>query len=372
MRQDTLRHCGLILGLCLGCAAGDRSDDLARCQPSPDNPGVEVCDVVKPAEAAATAEPASADLNPRLLRRFKSLRTNFSQGSPATAAQVDLGRMLYFDARLSRTKTVSCDSCHPLDRYGTTNAARSAGVGGKLALRNAPSTYNAAGQFSQFWDGRGLNVEEQAMEPLLNPDAMGMTPESTVATLTGIPGYSSLFRAAFPADSQPIALKNVAVAIGAFERGLVTPGRWDRYLLGDRSALSEKEKEGLRVFTGVGCMVCHTGELVGGSMYEKLGEAVPWPEGSDRGRAGVTHDPSDDMVFKVPSLRNVQRTAPYFHDGSAKTLEQAVRMMGMHQLGVELTQAEVTSLVAWLSALTGSLPAEYIRRPALPGFTATP
>jgi cytochrome c peroxidase len=167
-------------------------------------------------------------------------------------------------------------------------------------------------------------------------------------------------------------LKNIGAAIGAFERGLVTPGRWDRYLLGDRAALSAKEKEGLRVFTGVGCMVCHTGELLGGSMYEKLGEAVPWPDGSDRGRAGVTHDPSDDMMFKVPSLRNVGRTAPYFHDGSAKTLEQAVRMMGMHQLGVELTQEEVSSLVAWLSALTGALPGEYIRRPALPGDAAIP
>jgi cytochrome c peroxidase len=369
MKKGASRLCAIV-GLCLGCAAGDRSDDVDKCRPSPGDPGVEICDVVKAVEVVTAAAPVGVDLNPRLLRRFKPLRANLSQGSLAAPALVDLGRMLYFEPRLSRTKTVSCDSCHPLAKYGTTNDANSTGVGGQHGGRNAPSTYNAAGQFSQFWDGRSLNVEDQTAQPLLNPAEMGMTAESTVAALTAIPGYSGLFRVAFPADQHPISLKNVGAAIGAFERGLVTPGRWDRYLSGDGTALSAKEKEGLRVFTGIGCMVCHTGELVGGSMYEKLGEAVPWPEGSDRGRAGVTHEPSDDMMFKVPSLRNVARTAPYFHDGSAKTLEQAIRMMGMHQLGLELTQEEVASLVAWLSALTGPLPGEYIRRPALPGDLA--
>jgi cytochrome c peroxidase len=352
----------------LACARSDRADDALLCHPSPGNPGVEICDTAPPHVELAHAAATTDDLNPRLLRRFKPLRTNFRQGP---AALVDLGRMLYYDPRLSKTGLLSCNSCHPLDHYGMVNEQRSQGVSGKRGARNTPSTYNAAPQISQFWDGRSPNVESQALFPLLDPDEMGMTAKSTVDVLTSIRGYLDPFRAAFPGDPNPIALKNVGIALGAFEQTLSTPSRWDQYLKGDRTALSEKEKEGLRVFTSVGCMVCHTGELIGGSMYEKLGAAVPWPNATDHGRAGVTHDPADEMVFKVPSLRNVAEGGPYFHDGSVRTLDEAVRMMAIYQLGEDLSDAEVSALVAWLGSLTGQ-PANDVRAPVLPITAAQP
>ena len=338
----------------LGCTSADLDRGLT-CRPSPGNPRVRLCVAASPSPAATPAQPRD-DLNPRLLRRFKPLRQTFHDDEPSPPALVALGRMLYLEPRLSKTGLVSCNSCHPLDRYGAVSEARAMGVNGKRGARNVPSTYNAAAQFSQFWDGRSPNVEAQALVPLLDPQEMGMTEKSAVDVLDSIRGYADPFRLAFPGDERPVSLRNIGKALGAFERTLSTPSRWDQYLQGDRAALTSQEKEGLRVFTGVGCMVCHTGELVGGSMYEKLGAAARWPLKGDRGRADFTHDPTDDMVFKVPSLRNVARTGPYFHDGSIKTLDEAVRMMGSYQLGVELTDAEVSALVAWLGALTGKLP----------------
>jgi cytochrome c peroxidase len=321
-----------------------------------------------PAQAAAIAAPAaaSAELNPRLLRRFKPLRTLLSAEAAPSAAMIDLGRMLYYEPRLSASQQVSCNSCHPLDHYGATGDVTSVGVHGQRGSRNAPTTYNAAGHFVQFWDGRAPNVEEQAKGPIMNPVEMGMDAAKTVAVLETIPGYVTAFKAAFPADAKAISWDHVAVAIGAFERGLVTPSRWDRYLLGDKTALTELEKEGGRVFTNLDCLVCHTGELVGGSTYEKVGRAAPWPNQADRGRQGITRQDSDGMTFKVPSLRNVAMTGPYFHDGSAKTLDEAVRMMATYQLGEDLTDAEAGALVAFLGALTGELPSAYIAMPELP------
>jgi cytochrome c peroxidase len=341
-----------------GCARAAPDGAGMTCRESPGDSSVRICEV-----AASRGEklPAQApeDLNPRLLRRFQPLRDNFQSG-PSAPALVALGRKLYQEPRLSKNGLVSCNSCHPLERYGTTGEARQAGVSSKRGTRNAPSTYNAAAQFSEFWDGRSPNVETQALSPLLDPLEMGMTEKGAVAVLTSAPAYAEPFRAAFPDEPRPITFRNIGRALGAFERTLSTPARWDRYLLGDRAALSEKEKEGLRVFTSVGCMVCHTGELVGGSMYEKLGAAARWPTASDRGRAQFTQNPADDMVFKVPSLRNVTRTGPYFHDGSVRTLEQAVRMMGTYQLGMDLNDAEISALVAWLGSLTGKLPEQAV------------
>jgi cytochrome c peroxidase len=370
MRNDIIKLCGLLLLLCAGCDADHppepRNEPLRNCWASPDKPGVTICEPSAPVQIFAP-EPARPVVNPRVLQRFEPLREDFRQGKPDSAALVNLGRVLYYDERLSRTATMSCNTCHPLDKYGTTGEATTAGIGGKHGTRNAPSTYNAAGQFAQFWDGRSRNVEEQALEPLLNPIEMGATAKSVVATLSSIDGYAPLFKAAFPKDRHPISLKNTGAAIGAFERGLATPSRWDRYLRGSLSALSDKEKEGLRIFTSVGCMVCHTGELVGGTRLEKAGASVAWPGTGDQGRGGFTHDSADDMMFKVPSLRNAARTAPYFHDGSAKTLEEAVRMMGTYQLGEPLNDTEVASIVAWIGSLTGDLPAKYIEPPVLPG-----
>jgi cytochrome c peroxidase len=372
MRNNHSGICGLMLLLCLGCkvdaptSVDPPGNVVEKCWPSPDKPGVRICEPIAPVEIFAP-EPGRPVVNPRVLQRFEPLREDFRQGKADAAALIDLGRMLYYDERLSRTATMSCNTCHPLDKYGVINEATPLGVDGKRGPRNAPTVYNAAAQFAQFWDGRSHNVEEQAIEPIINPLEMGATARSVVTTLTSIAAYAPLFQAAFPHDRHPISLKNTGIAIGAFERGLSTPGRWDRYLRGNVTALSDKEKEGLRVFTSVGCMVCHTGELIGGTRYEKVGAAVSWPGQGDQGRGRITHDPADDMMFKVPSLRNAARTGPYFHDGSAKTLEEAVRMMGKYQLGEPLNELEVASIVAWIGSLTGELPVKYIQPPVLPG-----
>jgi cytochrome c peroxidase len=316
---------------------------------------------VTPAVAAVSIE-----LNPRLMRRFKPLRPVLSEGEVASKAMVDLGRMLYFETRLSQSNAVSCNTCHPLASYGATSDATSTGVHGKKGSRNAPTTYNAAGHFAQFWDGRSPTVEEQAKDPIVNPVEMGMPGPKVVAVLEAIPGYVTAFKAAFPGGARPVTFDHVGQALGAFERGLVTPSRWDRYLLGDKAALTDLEKEGGRLFTNLDCLVCHTGELVGGSTFEKLGRMKAWPNQTDRGRQGVTRQDVDGMSFKVPSLRNVAMTAPYFHDGSARTLDEAVRLMATHQLDEELSEPEVTALVAFLGSLTGDLPLEYIAPPTLP------
>lgn len=322
---------------------------------------------------APTAVSASKDFNPRLLRRFAPLRSSIdSPEHPLTEERIALGRMLYYDTRLSKNQDLSCNSCHRLDAYGVDNQRTSAGAKGQRGERNSPTVYNAAGYFSQFWDGRATDVEQQAKGPILNPIEMAMpSPEAVVARLKAIPGYREAFGKAFPGEANPITYDAVGVAIGAFERRLVTPSRWDQYLRGDKAALKDNEIEGLKVFTNVGCMVCHTGEYLGGTSYQRAGAVEPWPNQADTGRASVTKSAADNMMFKVPTLRNIAQTAPYFHDGSATTLDQAVRMMGRHQLGLDLSEAEVESIVTWLGALTGELPKAYIARPQLPESPAS-
>jgi len=305
-------------------------------------------------------------INPRLLRRFEPLRKRIEvEGHPLEDAEIELGRMLFFDPRLSKDQDISCHSCHVLDQYGVDGASRSKGHRGQLGDRNAPTVYNAAGSFAQFWDGRAQTVEQQALGPIFNAKEMALpSPEVGVTILQAMPEYVAAFHAAFPEDRDPVTMANVGQAIGAFERTLTTPSRWDTYLGGDEHALTATEIEGLKVFTDVGCMVCHTGELLGAAMYQKLGVVDAWPDQEDQGRFEVTGHEVDRMVFKVPTLRNVAKTAPYFHDGSVKSLELAVRMMGRYQLGLRLSEREVSSIVAWLDSLTGTLPG--IEAPTLP------
>lgn len=309
---------------------------------------------------------APDEINPRLLRRFKSLRpTPLATG--AAAAEIELGRMLFFDKRLSKARDLACSSCHRLDTYGVDHEPTSIGAGGKRGRRNAPTVFHAAGNFTSFWDGRAPNVEAQAKGPILNPAEMGMLDADAVTTvIASIPGYVGAFRAAYPDIASPITYDAVGKALGAFERVLVTPGRWDRYLNGDHSALTPEEVHGLKVFSDAGCVSCHTGELVGGSMFQRAGVERPWPNQADQGRFEITNVEADRMMFKVPSLRNVAMTAPYFHDGSARTLEEAVALMGKHQLGEELPPSDIAAISTWLRALTGELPARYIAQPTLP------
>jgi len=227
--------------------------------------------------------------------------------------------------------------------------------------------YNAAGHFAQFWDGRAADVEEQAKGPVMNPVEMAMPSEKqVVAVLKSMPGYVEAFDKAFPRDKDPVSFNNMAVAIGAFERKLLTPGRWDKFLAGDQTALTAEEKAGFNTFATTGCPTCHIGAYLGGNLYQKLGLMKPYPDQSDLGRYQVTKAESDKMFFKVPSLRNIEKTGPYFHNGKVATLEQAVAEMGEDELGRELSQAEVRSIVTWLKSLTGEVPAEYVKPPALP------
>ncbi len=305
-----------------------------------------------PSAAAATRVD---EINPRLLKRFRPLDGAFTtDGSPPSAPRVALGKMLFQETALSSDHTLSCQSCHDLAKFGVDGQAVSTGVGAQHGKRNAPSVYNAAGEFLQFWDGRADTVELQALGPMLNPGEMALPDGSAaIAAIRSNPTYEAAFRDAFPAESNPMTFQNMGIAIGAFERTLVTPSRWDKFLAGDHAALTKPEKDGLKTFLNSGCMVCHTGALVGGGMFERVGVVDAWPNQSDQGRWEVTHQEGDRMMFKVPSLRNVERTGPYFHDGSIDKLEDAVRAMGHYQLGIDLAPAEVDSITTWLKTLTG-------------------
>jgi cytochrome c peroxidase len=291
--------------------------------------------------------------------------------NPITAEKVSLGKMLYYDARLSRGQDVSCNSCHPLDNYGADGQPTSEGYRHAHGQRNSPTVYNAAGHLAQFWDGRAADVEEQAKGPVLNPVEMAMPSEkAVVAVLQSIPEYAQGFHRAFPDDPDPLTLSNMAKAIAAFERKLLTPARWDKFLNGDDAALTAEEKAGFQAFLDAGCSVCHAGTYVGGNVYQKLGAVEPWPDRNDPGRYGVTHNEADRMVFKVPSLRNVAKTAPYLHDGKVNTLEEAVASMAQHQLGKQLSETEVKAISTWLGSLTGEIPADAVAPPELPKSTA--
>lgn len=324
------------------------------------------------AGAWGCARKASDVVDPGRLKLFAPLPAVVAADSgPPTEEQIALGRMLFYEPRLSRSQKISCNSCHTLSKYGVDGEPTSEGHKGQRGDRNSPTVYNAAAQFVQFWDGRSPNVEDQAKGPVLNPMEMGMPSDKFALTvLKSMPEYVEAFKKAFPGDKDPVTWDNLGKAIGAFERKLFTPSRWDKFLQGDQTALSSEEKIGLNTFLDVGCQSCHAGALLGGNMYQKLGAMKPYPDSSDPGRFRVTNNEADRMFFKVPMLRNVEKTAPYFHNGKVPTLEQAVTEMGEYQLGKTLTPQQVSAIITFLKTLTGDLPADYIREPALPKSTA--
>jgi len=288
-----------------------------------------------------------------------------SPANPMTEPKIALGRMLFFERRISQGTNQACNDCHHLDAFGADTGRFSAGSAGHMGGRNSPTVYNAAGHMAQFWDGRAPTVEEQAKGPIMNPVEMGMPNAAAVMrVLRSDPVYAAAFRAAFPGERDPMTYDNLGLAIGAFERRLVTPSRWDRFLHGEDSALTSEEKVGFNTFVRVGCAGCHNGAFIGGQQYQRAGLVNPWPDTSDVGREAITHQPSDRMVFKVPSLRNIEHTAPYFHDGLTRSLDSAVAMMSHHQLGKQLTPEEARQITAWLRALSGTLPTAYIAPPA--------
>lgn len=293
-----------------------------------------------------------------------------SAANPATPEKIALGKALFFDPRLSKSGFISCASCHNLATAGVDRLPTSVGHGWHIGPRNAPTVLNAALHFAQFWDGRAGDVEEQAGKPILNPGEMASSEALVLERLGSIPQYVEQFKAAFAGDAEPLSYANVARAIAAFERTLITPSRLDRFLAGDANALNAEERDGLSRFVAIGCVGCHGGPTLGGTSFQKFG-VVHAPAGlKDPGRFAVTQKEEDRYLFKVPGLRNISLTAPYFHDGSVWTLEEAVQIMADTQLGKKLSLGEAASVAAFLRALDADPPLA-ITVPQLPPSSAS-
>jgi cytochrome c peroxidase len=297
-----------------------------------------------------------------------------------TPEKVALGRLLFFEPRVSTDGTVSCSRCHEPSLYATDALPKPIGAEHRVNPRNAPSVFNAALHISAHWRGDRKNVEDQATKALTGLASFGNPNfDIAMARLKAIPGYAELFAKAFPGERDPITPENWGKAIGAYERTLVTPAPFDAYLENDERALSRDAETGLREFLQAGCAGCHNGGGVGGGMYQKFGLVEEYWKATgsrniDKGRFDVTKNPADMYVFKVPSLRNVAMTPPYFHDGSVATLPEAVRVMARVQLGKHLNDEQVTHIVAFLGSLTGKVPETFATPPVLPtaGFAGAP
>lgn len=301
--------------------------------------------------------------------------------NPTTLEKVHLGQKLFFDPRLSRDGTVSCSSCHNVMSSGGDNRSVSVGIGGKTGNRSAPTVWNAAFNPVQFWDGRAATLEDQAKGPLINAIEMGMeNHEAVVKRVLAIPGYVEEFKTVF-GDSSPISIDTIAKAIAAYERTLVTPNSpFDRYVHGETSALSTQAERGFQLVNQVGCTSCHSGPHFMGSSDRPNFAQFPVNANSeyvakyrlaeDKGRGALTMNKVDDHYWKIPTWRNVALTAPYFHNGSVPTLDEAVRVMAKVQLNTSLTEAQVQDVVAFLNSLSGEFPKQELPRlPDTPGIT---
>ncbi|AAS71478.1 cytochrome c peroxidase [Leptospira interrogans] len=297
---------------------------------------------------------------------FGTIPDKMPGGEVDTPELIQLGEKLYFEKRLSANDTQSCNSCHNVvgKAAGVDNLPTSPGAFGKNGVRNSPTVLNAGFHIAQFWDGRAKDLKEQAKGPILNPVEMAMPSASEVEKKIGqIPEYQELFAKAYPDSltkensntltrAQKITYDNITGAIAAFERTLKTQDRFDDFQKGNHKALSIEEQEGLEKFIATGCITCHVGPLLGGNSFRKLGQINPYENSSDKGRQDLTKNSSDAFVFKVPSLRNVAITGPYFHDGKITTLEEAVKKMAHLQLGKDLSDSDTKLIVTFLKTLT--------------------
>ncbi|MBI1355234.1 MAG: c-type cytochrome [Acidobacteria bacterium] len=318
---------------------------------------------------------ASADaLQDKARARFEAVPNTppALEGNPATPEKIELGKMLFFDPRLSSSWLISCNTCHNVGLGGVDLLETSIGHGWAQGPRNSPTVLNAVFNVAQFWDGRAKDLQEQAKGPIQAAVEMNSNPERTVKTLESIPEYVERFQKSFPGQSDPVTFDNMASAIEVFEATLLTPwSKFDRYLRGDVDALDSQEKQGLTLFLDKGCVNCHQGVNAGGTGYfpfgvvEKPGSEVLPP--NDKGRFAVTRTASDEYKFKSPSLRNIELTPPYFHSGKVWDLKQAVSIMGTSQLGADLSDAESEAIVAFLKTLTGQQPK--VEYPVLPPHT---
>lgn len=270
--------------------------------------------------------------------------------------KVALGRKLFLDARLSEDRTISCASCHNLERGGVDHLPVSVGVGGQKGDRNAPTVFNVAFNFRQFWDGRADTLEQQVEGPLLNPKEMKSSWPAILKVLREDPAYVADFQALYPGE---IRKEHVTASLAAFLRSLITVSRFDHYLRGNAAAITEREKQGYELFKRKGCATCHQGSNAGGNLFSKFGSMGDYfadrgtLDKADLGRYAITGKEEDKYVFKVPSLRNVAITGPYFHDGSVATLEEAVSIMGQYQIGKRLSADDVALITEFLGSLSG-------------------
>ena len=325
----------------------------------------------KKATKTDVAKTTETKQNTELLDKAKTLfkvlpKNAATETHKITANKVALGKKLYYETMLSNKKTQSCNTCHNLKTYGVDNQPTSKGDKGGLGGRNSPTVLNAALHMSQFWDGRAKDVEEQAGGPILNPVEMGMPNEKVVISrLRKDAVYSKMFNAAFPEDKAPVTYANLRTAIGAFERTLMTPSKFDDFLKGNNDALTDAEKKGLDTYIKVGCTTCHSGTLLGGNMYQKfplMGKYEDFLKGKvDYGRYEVTKKEGDKFIFKVPSLRNVEKTYPYFHNGEVADLSTAVKIMGKAELNKDLSDQQVAEIITFLKTLTGTVPANALQ-----------
>ena len=317
------------------------------------------------------ALPAQDDLAQKARAAFQPvpLSPPAIEMNPASPEKVELGKMLYFDPRLSASWLISCNTCHNVAMGGVDLQETAIGHGWQRGPRNSPTVFNAIFNIAQFWDGRAKDLAEQAKGPIQAAVEMNSTPDRTVETLRSIAEYVERFALAFPGEQDPVTFDNMARAIEVFEGTLLTPwSPFDRYLRGDEQALDSLEKTGLELFLSKGCVNCHQGVNVGGTGYfpfgvvEKPGAEILPP--NDKGRFEVTRTASDEYKFKSPSLRNIELTAPYFHSGKVWDLDQAVAIMGSSQLGATLSDEETAAIAAFLRSLTGVQPV--VEYPVLP------
>ena len=293
------------------------------------------------------------DLRTLATRVFGQLPEKMPGSENDTPAQIALGKKLYFETALSVNNTQSCNSCHDITNGGpgVDNLVTSPGALGVMGRRNTPTVWNAGFQFVQFWDGRAADLAEQAKSPLLSEIEMALPSEEEAVNRLSALGYGDDFKSAYPNQESPLTFDNIANALASFQRTLVSSDRFDEFLAGDDNALTEQEKQGLFTFIKSGCNGCHNGPLMGGRLFMKMGLVNRYPNKEDKGRAEVTGRRGHNFHFKVPTLRNVAQTAPYFHDGATDTLEKAVFDTGWHQLGIKFNDQEVLDISAFLRSL---------------------
>ena len=334
------------------------------CSGSEDAPKADVATANTETKAEAPAKPAVNPKAEQLQKQASAILGALPDKMPGsendTPERIALGKKLYFEKALSINDSQSCNSCHDLNNgnMGVDHEPTSPGAKGERGGRNSPTSVNAGFHIAQFWDGRAPDLKAQAKGPILNPGEMAMPDEETVMKkLSGMPEYPKMFRAAFPDQDKVMTYDNLAEAIAAFERTLISKDRFDTFQKGDLAALNEQELRGLESFVSTGCISCHNGATVGGSSYQKVGVVKPYmaDDSEDIGRAAVTGNDAEKFFFKVPSLRNVAKTGPYFHDGQVPTLEEAVSIMAEVQLGKELKKNEVQDIVAFLNTMNGEI-----------------